>query len=323
MTSELFITCVDPDRPHPSGRLAFKLQQQGLDTFTLFENARSLLGLGKDAKKLLEILKLKKYEIASINVNGSIAQALAVGICRWHGIKTKLWIMDSYPGCLRYVTRWWILFYPFFFLAAFFAKLLAQQILIIDEAFLDHAPSWRGYRRKCIYIPLPQEQLKISNRAGDERLPANNKVQTIGVLGNIEPIWLDCEFESFYQLAIANGHHILIATSNTIDPARFSKEDLECVIPWPKNKTEEVFNKCTVILVPLTEARLIYSSPSKIIDCYMRGIQPVVMVNLETWNGNKNRIIYEKCMHISDYFSNKKRYSSEELIAFSQHWIES
>jgi hypothetical protein len=323
MTSELFITCVDPDRPHPSGRLAFKLQQQGLDTFTLFENARSLLGLGKDAKKLLEILKLKKYEIASINVNGSIAQALAVGICRWHGIKTKLWIMDSYPGCLRYVTRWWILFYPFFFLAAFFAKLLAQQILIIDEAFLDHAPSWHGYRRKCVYTPLPQEQLDISKDIGNKCVPASNVVQTIGLLGNIELAWLNFEFENFYKLAIDNGCHILIATSNLLDPGRFARQGFTCVIPWPESKTEEVFKICSAILVPLTEARLIYSSPSKIIDCYMRGIQPVVMVNLETWNGNKNRIIYEKCMHISDYFSNKKRYSSEELIAFSQHWIES
>lgn len=321
MSNKLFVTCVSPNRPHPSGRLAFEIQRQGVDTYTLFENARSLIGLVKDAKKLLEILKQKKYEMASINVNGSIAQALVVVLCRFHGVKTKLWIMDSYPGCLRYVTRWWMFYYPFFFLTAFIAKFLADKILIIDEAYLIYAPSWRGFRHKCIYTPLPQEQLRVSNGAGNQCLSEGGAVQTIGVLGNIELAWLDYEFESFYKLAIANGYKILVATSNTINPARFPREDLECVIPWPKNKTEEVFNKCSVILVPLTEARLVYSSPSKIIDCYMRGIQPVVMTNLEAWNENKSRIIYEKCIHISDYFSNKKPHSSEELIAYSRRWF--
>ena len=324
MSRSLFVTCVSPERPHPSGRLAFRYEQQGVDTFTLFENARSLIGLVQDAKNLLEILRSKAYDAAWINVNGSIAQAIAVALCRWYGVTTKLWIMDSYPGCLRYVTPYWLLFYPAFFIASVIAKLFAHQVLVIDETFPAHAPTWPKFRRKCIYTPLPQ--LRASREIDIKKaLSANQNVPsipTIGVVGNIEKRWLDENFLSFYSEARFHGNRILIATSNQIDVSRFTTDGIEYVIPWPKSETERVFSQCSAILVPLTVARLVYSSPSKIIDCYMRGIQPVVMTDLTAWNHNRDRAIYRKCIHLIDYFAGKKKYSSDELIAYSLQWSE-
>jgi hypothetical protein len=322
MSKSLFVTCVSPERPHPSGRLAFSYEKQGVDTFTLFENARSLTDLIRDAKKLLAILRTRTYDAAWINVNGSIAQAIAVVLCRWHGVTTKLWIMDSYPGCLRYVTPHWIIFYPVFFIAAVIAKFFTHQVLVIDETFPGHAPTWPSFRQKCTYNPLP-ELVGANETFRKKTLDVNENMEpTIGVVGNIEERWLGEDFLHFYAMARAHGNRILIATSNPIDVSKFAADGIECVVPWPKSETDRVFNQCSAILVALSADRLIYSSPSKIIDCYMRGIQPVVMTDLMTWNDNKNRLIYKKCIHFTDYFANKSKYSPEELMAYSQHWSE-
>ncbi len=321
MSRQLFITCVSPDRPHPSGRLALKIKCEGVDVFTLFENARSILGLFQDANKLLKILRTVKYSDACINVNGSIAQATAVVICRLFGLTTKLWIMDSYPGCLRYVTPLWALFYPIFFIASFIAKQGAQQVLIIDEAFTLYAPSWGGFRSKCIYTPLPQEKVSAELLLKRCNLRDDLQQKTIGILGNIEQVWLKNDFKNFHDLAQKNGFHILIATSNKIEVSKLSQAGVSYVVPWPKSETERVFAQCSAILVPLSVPRLIYSSPSKIIDCYLRGIQPVVMTDMLSWNENKNRIIYQKCVHISEFFSEHTRFSSEELEDYSRRWV--
>jgi len=324
MSKCLFVTCVSPERPHPSGRLALSYEKKGVQTFTLFENARSLAGLIQDAKRLFRILESRSYDTAWINVNGSIAQAIAVVLCRWHGVTPKLWIMDSYPGCLRYVTPYWGFFYPVFFISSVVAKFFAHQVLVIDEAFPSYAPTWPGFRRKCIYTPLPQ--LRASSEIFEKEVLSTNgdvqKTPTIGIVGNIEKQWLDNGFFDFYKQSRVHGHRILIATSNQIEVSRFALDGIECVVPWPKSETERVFTKCSAILVPLSVARLIYSSPSKIIDCYMRGIQPVVMTDLAAWNRNKNRTIYRKCIHLKDYFSGVSQHSSRELIAYSQQWCE-
>ncbi len=310
----LLITCVSPNRPHPSGRLASKQAQEGVDVHTLFENSRSIVSLLNDARRLLTIFRGTTYDEAQINVNGSMAQALAVVICRWYGLKTTLWIMDSYPGCLRYVTRFWLFLYPFFFVGTVVAKFFAHRVLIIDEAFATHAPTWQGFRRKCVYTPLPQQAIPK-----DVELTA--QVPTIGILGNIEASWLANDFQNFYIQARANGYRLLVATSHSVDTSYLSAEGITSVIPWPKAETERVFSQCSAILVPLSEARLIYSSPSKIIDCYLRGIQPMVMVDKQVWEANRDRAIYRKCVHVSEFFNHRQQHSSQALKAYAQAWL--
>lgn len=314
MPRRLLITCVPPDRPHPSGRLAKRLQLDGVDVFALFQNSRSTLNLIRDALSLAAVLRKTNYDEAQVNVNGSIAQAIAVGMCRWYGSRTTLWIMDSYPGCLRYVTRYWLFFYPFFFVGSLLAKHFADQILIIDEVFATHSPTWQKFRNKCVYTPLPQVQM-----ANDSQ--STQKVPTLGILGNIEASWLAEDFEALYRQARINGYRLLIATSHVIDTSYFSANGIDTVIPWKEKDTERVFAQCAAILVPLSVARLIYSSPSKIIDCYLRGIQPVVMTDKQAWEANRDRAIYKKCVHISDFFEYQKKFPPEELLAYSQAWL--
>jgi hypothetical protein len=194
-------------------------------------------------------------------------------------------------------------------------------VLIIDEAFAWHAPSWAGFRKKCRYVPLPQEGVPNDDLIKSTEIDQAARSHTIGILGNIETSWLAHDFKAFYKEARENGYRLLIATSNSIDPTQFSAEGISCVIPWPKSQTDRVFAQCSAILVPLSVARLIYSSPSKIIDCYSRGIQPVVMVDKLAWDKNKGRAIYQKCVHVSDFFSDKKQYASHELLAYSQVWV--
>jgi ribosomal protein S18 acetylase RimI-like enzyme len=313
MPRRLLITCVSPERPHPSGRLALRQKQQGVDVQILFENARSIQGLARDSQRLMQVLRRATYDEVQINVNGSIAQALAVLICRGFGLKTTLWMMDSYPGCLRYVTRYWFFFYPFFYLASAVAKLWAHQVWLIDEAFARHAPSWAGFRKRCVYVPLPQASIPQS-------FELTASPPTLGLLGNIEASWLASDFPGFYALARVHGYRVLVATSSSLNAAQFSQEGITTVIPWPKSETEQVFSECSAILVPLSVARLIYSSPSKIIDCYMRGIQPVVMTDQRAWDANRDRAIYQKCVHITEFFGEKKQYTPQELMAYSQTW---
>lgn len=314
MPRRLLVTCVSPERPHPSGRLAARQALAGVDVCTLFENARSLAGLLKDAKRLLAIVQASTYDEVQINVNGSIAQALAVVICRLYGINTTLWIMDSYPGCLRYVTRYWRLFYPIFFVGSVIAKFFAHHVLIIDEAFATHAPTWEGFRHKCVYTPLPQETIS-TEVVLTEQLP------TLGILGNIEASWLVKDFQNLHAQARVHGYRVLVATSHAVDISYFSAEGVTAVIPWPKSETERVFSQCSAILVPLSEARLIYSSPSKIIDCYLRGIQPVVMTDKHAWEANRDRAIYRMCVHISEFFGQHKQHSSQQLKSYAQAWL--
>jgi len=313
----LFITCVSPLRPHPSGNLAREYQNSGFDVCVLFEDSRSVKCLLKDASRLIFILKTVRYSRAFVNVNGSLAQALALGICNYFNVKTTLWIMDSYPGCLRYVTRIWFLFYLPFYILSIFVKKTADRLFIIDESFLFHAPTWQGFRAKCIYRPLPF----LGTMAPKEEV--RQKISTdfiIGIIGNIESKWLEKEFHDFYTNAFSRGYKILIATSQTHAHPLFSADGVECNIPWLKSDTERVFDSCSAILIPLSPSRLIYSSPSKIIDCYSRGIQPIIMANERLWHANKHRFVYGKCIHLSDFFVNNEIFSAQDLKFYAEHW---
>lgn len=317
----LFITCVSPLRPHPSGRLAAELQHSGFEVLVLFENSRSVKSIWKDANQLATVLAESAYNRAMINVNGSLAQAVAIVLCRYHGVSTTLWIMDSYPGCLRYVTRLWWIFYLPFFAASALAKTLANKVLVIDEAFVDHFPSWKSFRKRCTYFPLPQSEAENKVLRSVEPHLKAEKVATIGVLGNIENRWLLNEFPLFYAEARKHGYRIIVATSHSVDKNLFSAEGIDCVIPWPKAETDLVFSKCAAVLVPLSSSRLIYSSPSKIIDCYLRGIQPVVMTDVRSWRLNKHRKIYGRCVHLSEFFATGRSFTAVELRDYSRHWL--
>lgn len=315
----LFISCVSSQRPHPSGYLAKKYEQDGANVLNLFLNSRSIKLLAQDIFTLYLELKTGKYTKAIINVNGSVAQAFTVILCRLYCKQTTLWIMDSYPGCLGYVTKFWIFYYPFFYVAAIIAKALSQKVLLIDECFIFHAPTWIGYRRKCIYTPLPY------HKSDDYMNPnlyqeCNQNKPVIGIIGNIENEWLVNGFNTFYEEAWSKGFCIHFATSSPVDERIIKLKGVSSTIPWPKNKTNEVFSRCDAILVPLSTARLVYSSPSKIIDCYSRGIQPIVMANISDWNASRNRNIYRMCLHISEYFSGITPHSSLELKNYSKLW---
>ena len=319
VSNSLYVTCVPPEQAHPSGRLA---QQYGLTGFhveTLFVNARSPRCLWSDALRLSEVIKEENLRSVVINVNGSIAQAIVVGICRWRGARSTLWIMDSYPGCLRYVTRFWPLLYPFFFVGSVLAKMWANKVLVIDEAFSRHAPTWPGFRKKCFYVPLPQTP-RAGHEGEFESVAGSTQRPTIGLIGNIEESWLRRDFDEFYRLARKCDYEIIVATSKAIDRTRIEVEGVRAFIPWRKAETDSVFAQCTAILVPLSGARLIYSSPSKIIDCYRRGILPVVMVDENQWNMCKHRKIYKMCVLYSDFFVSGNAASKDSLIAYSKLW---
>lgn len=313
----LFITCVSPLRPHPSGNLARVYQDLGFDVHVLFEDSRSGKCLLKDAFRLFFLLKTVKYCRAFVNVNGSLAQAIALGVCHFFDVKTTLWIMDSYPGCLRYVTRFWFLFYLPFYLLTVYVKKTADRIFAIDETFLFHTPTWQGFRTKCNYRPLP------ITRAVPTKEGAIQKKSTdffIGIIGNIESKWLEEEFNDFYTYAIRHGYKILVATSQTHTHPLFLADGVECNIPWLKSDTERVFSRCSAILIPLSSSRLVYSSPSKIIDCYSRGIQPIIMANEKIWHANKHRFIYRKCIHLSDFFIKDEVFSAQDLKSYAEQW---
>ena len=145
----------------------------------------------------------------------------------------------------------------------------------------------------------------------------------LGILGNIEQTWIDSGLPKLVEKAKAFDYRLLMATSNNLDLSKFTLDrDLEHLTPWLPKDTDKAFEKCEAILVPLSKARLVYSSPSKIIDCYMRGIQPIIITDPVAWEQNKNRFIYQCCVTEDEFFETKKRFSAEELKLFSLNWIE-
>lgn len=292
-----FISCVAPNSAHPSGRLAQAYERAGCRVVVSLRNARSPTALLGDGIALWRMLRQARAQgqvprAALVNVNGSLAQLIALTLLRAQGCRTGLWIMDSYPGCLRYVTRLWPLFWLPFFMASLIAETCAHAIFVIDEDFTSHAPRRLLRSAKIHVVPLPIWLPAQQKTRADPGKPA-----VIGILGNIEQSWLDRDFLPFAQQARAAGHALLIATSRPVVLPPGVETLAECRIPWEKADTETVFAACDLLLVPLSPARLRYSAPSKIVEGLARGLQPVILCPRDTWAREKHRKIYRNCLH--------------------------
>jgi hypothetical protein len=130
------------------------------------------------------------------------------------------------------------------------------------------------------------------------------------------------DFPSFFDKAKNQGNRVLIATSRDIELPDQDLPNLEVVFPWRKEETERIFSKCDFILVPISPPRLVYSSPSKIIESYARGIQPLLMTDTTLWTLHKSRRIYQKCLHVDEFFTGIPAHSPNALQAFATHWID-
>lgn len=312
----LFVSCVSPERSHPSGELAARYRDSGAEVVVLFENARSLRQTLQDARTLGKLLVQGNFDRGLLNLNGSISQLFAVATFARYRIPCDLWIMDSYPGCLRYVTRSWLFWWLPFYLASWVVKRRVCNIFVIDEDFANHAPSSRAIRARTHYVPLP-----TTSKAQPTNISQSSH-RTIGIIGNIESNWMRDGFPLFFEQAKERGFRVLIATSRDIELPEQDLPDLEVVFPWRNEDTDWVFSKCDFVLLPISSSRLVYSSPSKIIESYARGIQPVLITDAEQWAQHKSRKVYQKCLHIDEVFAGRPAHTPEALHAFSAHWAD-
>ena len=312
----LFVTCVSPERSHPSGALAARYRDSGAEVAILFENARSPRQTLQDARRLSKLLAQGNFDRGLLNLNGSLSQLFAVATFARYRIPCDLWIMDSYPGCLQYVTRNWLIWWLPSYLASWVVKRCVSKIFVIDEDFANHAPSSPAIRARTQYVPLPtdsKEKPKKISQSGPH---------TIGIIGNIESDWMRDSFSPFFEQAKERGFRVLIATSRDIELPVQNLPDLEVVFPWRNEDTDRIFSKCDSVLLPISSSRLIYSSPSKIIESYVRGIQPILMTDSNHWAKQKSRKVYQKCLHIDEVFAGRPAHTPEELHTFSAHWAD-
>jgi len=315
--SSVLISCVPIRTSHPSSRYASKFICTQGQVLHLFSNARSCTSVIKDSFLLLKNFQRARPVHVYINVNGSICQFIAIVISKIYRAKVSLWIMDSYPGCLLYTTKFWLLLYLPFAIFAFFAKLLADNILVIDEAFIFHFPSTNYSRKKMKYTPIPFPGIppSLAPRHHSSSL-------SIGIIGNLEATFIDNSLFSILQLLNSKDYNVLIATSKLLPKACQKLSFCEYFTPWNREDTELVFSKCSSILIPLSAARLRYSSPSKIIDCYLRGLQPVILTDHKAWIEESHRKIYKYCITF-DQFLSGIFYTSAELINYGSLWLSS
>ena len=313
----VFISCVDSDRGHPSGRLAAQYRQSGVCVVTLFQNSRSLLSVFRDMNKLRRVLKTLPVDSVIVNVNGSVAQLAALIICELRRIPMSLWVMDSYPGCLRYVSKSWPMFWPIFYVAAFIVKRRVKHIFEIDESFRNHRPTSRAVVERTTYIPLPLAPSHVKRRGTREFSPNNRK---IGILGNIEQAWIDRRFSLVVSKFLSKNIDVIVATSSKVQFPVVEGTEIKFIIPWRIEDTEAVFDSCDYILVPLSSQRLVYSCPSKIVESYALGLQPIIDVNEAAWESAKHRIVYRRCLHINEVLAGQTPFPGDELTAYSAHW---
>jgi len=313
----LFVSGVDISRPHPSAKLASSYTELGVQVTELFLDARNLRSLLSDFYKLQEILSNNNFSRVIANVNGPIAQCLIIVATRKYNIHCNFWIMDCYPGCLKYVTKLWWLFWIPFFLLTFLVKRYCSAIFYIDEAFPQYSPRVDRKNFEILKLARPKLHFTDGGAHGANDVPPE---KVIGIVGNIEQNWIDGEFNTIYPEIIEAGYSIVVATSSNGNLDNFVKENIRLISPWLKEDTEKVFNSFSYILVPLSDSRIYYSSPSKIIDAYARGIQPVIYGNKSAWNKNKDRMIYSKCIHYDDFIKNAISFTPRTLKIHAKIW---
>lgn len=320
--SRVCISSVETDRAHPSGRLASFYSANGYKVFVLFQSARSLISLLSDSFRLVKILRDGNARTVHVNVNGSVAQCICVIISKFHGAKVWVWVMDSYPGALRYTTRWWPLFYPIFYLSAAICKTFSDRLIAIDESFPDHSPTVRGHAApRWTYCPLPVF-VEGGGDSGSFNRVIGRKTNKIGIIGNIERDWFSLHFPSVYGKIQNAGWHLIIATSKwPTGQVATNSESLTVICPWAGIETSAVFDELEFLLVPLSRCRLIYSSPSKIIEAYSRGVQPVILTPDDAWEACRRRNVYRKCITFDEFISGSKGFDGVDLIEYSRQWV--
>ena len=288
--SKLFISCIDPRSILPSGKLANMLDQyESVLVVKLFEDSRRFIAIFSDVIKLTRILKSNRYSEIVINVNGSHIRLLLACLAIIFRARLTVIIMDVYPQCLRYVTRYWQFFYVIFGLFEFCALAIANKIIIIDEQFRAYFPI-KEFNSKTLFAPI--DFLFDIHKTDSEKF---------GVLlcGNIEEKFLKNNNLQF--LCNFLGQPLVVATS------KFSKlvinqafPDAKIHVPWPADQTDDVMNQCKYMYIPLSSARVAFSSPSKILDCYSRSIIPIIDCDIDVWRNQKHRRIYCGAIHISE-----------------------
>lgn len=313
----LFVSGVDVLRPHPSANLANSYAKLGTQVIQLFLDVRNLKGLLHDFHFLQNILGKSHFTRVIANVNGPMAQCLILLAARKKNIRCEFWMMDCYPGCLKYVTRFWWLFWIPFFILTFIVKRCSASIYYIDEAFPKYSPSFA--KKKFEIIRLARPKIQPVGGCSDRRTKGNIQ-KTIGIVGNIEQRWIDEDFNDIYAEIIEAGYSIVVATSSNGNLDNFIRPSIRLISPWLKEDTDRVFDDFRYILVPLSDSRIYYSSPSKIIDAYARGIQPVIYGSKAAWVANRNRKVYRKSIHYSDFISNCRPFSRVELKHFAKEW---
>lgn len=296
--SKLFISCVDLESNLPSGKLAKVLtKKENIAVTTLFQDSRRFIKILTDAIKLIKLLRQLRPTEMAINVNGSHIRLLIAFIAIIHRLHITVIIMDVYPQCLRHVTRYWYFFYFPFMLFEFIALSTAKKIVIIDEHFETCFPI-NKFRYKTSVSPID-----FLFEAHDN----DNKRCGILLCGNIEERFLHNN-SNIQLLCNLLDQNLIVATSKFLktDIARVFP-DADIIAPWPKEKTDEVMSQCKYMYIPLSASRVVFSSPSKIIDCYSHGIIPIIDCDIDIWITQKYRHIYRGAVHVTQVAFQQKK----------------
>ena len=294
MTKYLFISCVNSGDRHPSQQLLKYWQKEGGDSLVLFKNSRSLVCFIDSIWELwLKCSQFKNYQCIT-NVNGSHHRLAINLICWFKAMRCNHIIMDIYPGCLPYVTKFWRLFYVPFLLCEWIDKKLSNNIIVIDESFVKYYPQHLSTNR-IFYIPIFWRKFYKENK----------KRSKIVICGNIE--WQILKENLSTYIDIAKGLNLTLCLATSEYPEFLSNNDvIELVVPWTDDDTEKIWTESKFMIVPLSTHRLKYSSPSKIIDGLINGLTIIIDCDYKDWILERHRNIYKHCFHISEKDSWKK-----------------
>tara|TARA_Y100000588_G_scaffold111297_1_gene122037 strand:+ start:1611 stop:2555 length:945 start_codon:yes stop_codon:yes gene_type:complete len=311
----LFISCVGVEKQHPSSLLAKRYVSEGYNVLSLYTKSRSILSLLNDTFYLFKVVFRQRNEVEEIiaNVNGSISRFLISIIMLMFNVrKTSFYIMDVYPGCLRFLLKGWVVFFPFFYLLEFLSLLIVKRVIVIDEGFYELSPL-------CLF----KHKMVLKRLKFDFNYEVKpSKGSMVGIIGNTSFDFLERNKSDIEY--IMNKFSVLVASSNHL-PCWLIDNTEEKYCPWNKEDTNVVFSKLKYNLICADIYRLTYCSPSKIIDSYVRGITPVLFLSNEELELIKHREIYRYCISIESLLDKNDMglnviYEEQELIEHSRIW---
>ncbi len=309
----VYISCVEKGLSHPSSVLVTKFETEGFYTLNLFSNSRSLFSSFRDFIKLYNYFSLNKNEYINLvsNVNGSLSRFIIIILCRFFSInKSTFYIMDVYPGSLKFLTNKWWLYYPLFSFMEYISLLLVDKVIVIDEGFLNLYPL-KLFQNKIVIQRLKFNQPVLPKKNGN----------FVGIIGNVSNDFLSKN--STLILKTKSIGNLVLASSNDLPKWLIDASNVS-FIPWEKKDTNVVFNMMKFNLICADYERLLYCSPSKIIDSYMRGIIPIIFVNDDQYRILKNRDIYKYCFTIHYFLSSTDQLLSlntSDIVKHGSRWI--